>query len=80
MIKELYTRNWDYTVYQVNDQKVISVVFFGMVDYHRSFFLLPDEIPQDFELLKTLSEYIRNNYESYKDREIIPAITAESLT
>ena len=79
MTKEIYTRIWDYTVYQINEKKVISVVFFGMVDYHRSFYLLPDEVPQDLELLKHLSERIRNNYELFKEREIVPAITAESL-
>jgi len=77
MVKEIYKRNWDYIVYQVNDETVISVVFFGLVDYHRSFYLLPDEIPDDFEQLKGLSEKIRANYNLYVEREIVPAITKE---
>lgn len=74
MVKEVYKRNWDYIVYKVDGEFVISVVFFGMVDFHRSFRLLESEIPKDFEDLKTLSEQIRNNYEKFKDREIVPAI------
>ncbi len=79
MTKELYSRNWDFTLYQVNDKRVITVVFFGLVDYFRSFFLQPQEITEDFESLNILSEQIRNHYDSYKDREIIPAITQENL-
>jgi len=79
MINELYTRNWDFTLYQVDDRMVITVTFFGLVDYFRSFLLLPEERTSDFESLKDLSERIRNNYELYKDREILPVVTKEDL-
>jgi hypothetical protein len=74
MVKKLYVRNWDFTLYQINDKYVISVVFFGLVDFHRSFYLQPLELVDDYEQLKNLSEKIRNNYENYKSREIVPAI------
>lgn len=75
MVKELYSRPWDFTVYQTNDGFVISVIFFGLVDFHRSFKITSDEIPADLEDLKTLSEKIRSNYEDFIEREISPAIT-----
>jgi hypothetical protein len=79
MIKELYSRNWDFTLYQANDRIVITVAFFGFVDSFKSFFLQPEEFTTDFESLKNLSENIRNNYEAYKHREITPAITREKI-
>lgn len=74
MIKELYISNWDFTLYQVDDKTVISVVFLGLVDFHRSFYLLPNELTENYESLKGLSENIRNNYDNYKEREVVPAI------
>ncbi|MFN8353083.1 MAG: hypothetical protein U0Y10_01440 [Spirosomataceae bacterium] len=79
MVKELFSKNWDFTLYQVNDRLVISVVFFGLVDFYRSFRLLENDLRNDdYELLYNLSKEIRNNYDNYKYREIIPAITSES--
>ena len=79
MVKELYSRNWDFTLYQMEDNYVISVVFFGMVDFHRSFYLHTNEFDENYEQLKNLSEQIRNNYDDYKIREVIPAITIEMI-
>lgn len=73
-IKELYSRNWDFTIYEVDGRVIITVIFFGIVDFYRSFYMLSEEMTDDFESLKELSELIRNNYEKYKDREIEPAI------
>jgi len=78
MVKELYIRKWDFTLYQVDDKIVISVVIFGLVDYHRSFYLLPNEVTNDYESLKELSEKIRNTPDAYKEREVVPAITNET--
>lgn len=57
-----------------DDKTVISVVFFGLVDFHRSSYLLPNELTENYESLKGLSENIRNNYDNYKEREVVPAI------
>ena len=78
MVKEIYTRNWDFTLYQVDGRFVISVVFFGLVDFYRSFNLLEENVPTVLEDLKNLSEQIRNNYDDFKPTELIPAITKES--
>ena len=80
MIKAITKNNWDFTLYEAGKEYIISVVFFNsMVDFSRSFKLTEDEKAFDFEQLKELSELIRNNYNAYKEREIIPAITKEDL-
>jgi len=74
-MKELCSHPWDFTFYDVNGKKIISVVFHNsFVDTSKSFCLQGEEEKLDFERLKELSEHIRNNYELYKDREIIPSI------
>ena len=77
MVRELYKKNSDYTIYQADHLTIISVVFFGLVNYQRSFYLLPNEISTDYESLSNLPEQIRNNYDNYKGREVVPAITRE---
>jgi hypothetical protein len=80
-IKIKAKNNWDFTLYQVNQEEIISVVFFNsMFDFSRSFKLNEIERNFDFEKLKELSEQIRNNYDLFKDREVIPAIISESPT
>lgn len=74
MVKELYKRNWDFILYRVDDYYVISVVFFGTVDYHRSFKIDSKILTENYEDLKDISEDIRNNSEKYKMVEIVPAI------
>ena len=74
MKKELYKKNWDFILFEVDDKMIITVVFFGFVDYNRSFELLPSEETDDYESLSQLAEKIRNNYESYKDREVTPVL------
>lgn len=66
MTKEIYFRNWDFILFKKDNKYIISVVFFGLVDFHRSFYLEPEEITEDYEQLKDLSERIRNNYEQFK--------------
>ena len=78
MIKKLYTKNWDYQVYQVDEKLVASIVFFGQVDYTRSFYVQANQLSDDYELLDNLSEKIRANYSDYKKFELEPAITSES--
>jgi hypothetical protein len=80
-IKIKAKNNWDFTLYQVNQEEILSVVFFNsMFDFSRSFKLNEIERNFDFEKLKELSEKIRNNYDLFKDREVIPAIISESPT
>lgn len=75
MIKLVTKSNWDFTLYEVGESYIISVVFFNsMVDFSRSFKLTKTEKLFNLDQLKELSELIRNNYENYKEREVIPSI------
>ncbi len=75
MKKELTKNNWDFILYEIDGKKVLSVVFYNsFVDTTKSFSLTTEEEAYDFEELKGLSEKIRNNYESFKNREIVPSI------
>lgn len=75
MKEELLRNNWDFTLYEVDEKKIISVVFYNSyVDISKSFVLNKEEELYNFEELKKLSENIRNNYEAFKDREIIPSL------
>lgn len=75
-LEEIYKNKWDFIVYDVDGQRVISVVFFNsMFDTSKSFRLSKEESSFDFEQFKILSEKIRNQYEAYKEREIIPPIS-----
>lgn len=81
MIKLVAKSNWDFTLYEVGESYIISVVFFNsMVDFSRSFKLTKTEKLFNLDQLKELSELIRNNYENYKEREVIPSITSDDLT
>ena len=76
MIKPIIKNNWDFTLYEVGKDYIISVVFFNsMIDFSRSFKLTEEEKRFDFNQLKELSELIRTNYDAYKEREVTPAIT-----
>jgi hypothetical protein len=75
MKKELQKNNWDFTLYDVDGKKIISVVFYNsFVDISRSFLLNKEEENYNFEELKKLSEEVRKNYELFKDREITPSL------
>ncbi len=75
MKKELLKNNWDFILYDVDGKKIIKVVFFNSyVDTSKSFFLKKEEEDFSFEEFKKLSEAIRNNYELYRERELIPSI------
>ncbi len=73
-IHRIYQKNWSFEVYDVNKELVITVIFFGVIDYYRSFYLESNEITKNLDDLESLAENIRNNYNLYKHREIIPAI------
>lgn len=67
-----FKNNWDFTVYQYKDKETISVVFHNsFVDISKVFLLTDTEKKFNFDELKALAENIRNNYEAYKNREII---------
>lgn len=72
--KKLFTKQWDFDIYEVKDKKVITVMFFDQVDYPRSFYLNQEVDQSNYESLTTLSQEIRNHYENFKDSEIIPPI------
>ncbi len=75
MKKELFKNNWDFILYDFDGKKIITVVFFNSyVDTSKSFILKKEEEGLSFEEYKKLSEEIRNNYELFKERELIPAI------
>lgn len=76
MIKLITKNNWDFTLYEVGEDYIITVVFFNsIVDFSRSFKLTKNEKLYNLDKLKELSQLIRNNYENYKEREIIPVIS-----
>ena len=71
MKKELMKHQWDFILYEENEEKILKVVFYNsFTDTSRKFKLQGNEINYDFEQLKKLAEDIRNNYGKYKNREI----------
>ncbi|GAB3337201.1 hypothetical protein GCM10027429_21380 [Marivirga atlantica] len=72
-LEELAKHTWDFILYKTDEGFVLNVVFnSSFADYSRSFRVSESEANQDMEGLKQLSERIRTNYESFKDREITP--------
>ncbi|WP_310554386.1 hypothetical protein [Flavobacterium sp.] len=72
MRKELFKHNWDFILYEEDENKIFRVVFYqSFTDTSREFKLQGEELDYDFEQLKVLAEDIRSNYENYKDREIV---------
>ena len=74
-IKEIYIKRWDYILYEIDDKKVLTVMFFASyIDYTRSFYLEGSELTLNYDELSVLAERIRFNYDDFKNREIIPPI------
>ncbi len=73
-IKRLYVRNGDFALYKVECKYIISVLFspLRIMDYSRDFYVSEEELPNidNYESLKYLSDKIRNNYETYKNKEV----------
>lgn len=79
MLKIIAKSSWDFILFEDDDKKILTVVFYDMgIDYTRSFYLNKDELSTDITTIAHLSENIRNNYLKYKDREITPSITSET--
>ena len=75
VLEKVAKNNWDFILFRTDEGYVLNVVFHSSAtDYSRSFKLIQEEACLDFEGLKELSEKIRNNYESFKEREITPTI------
>lgn len=75
ILNELARNNWDFILYETDEGFIMNVVFHvSAVDFSRSFRISEEEAKQDIEQLKQLSERIRNNYELFKDREIVPVV------
>ncbi|MDO5105962.1 MAG: hypothetical protein Q4D72_08735 [Capnocytophaga sp.] len=74
-IRELYVKRWDYILYEINEKKILTVMFFSSyIDYARSFYLKEEELKLNYDELSILAEKIRFHYDNYRDREIIPPI------
>ena len=72
MRTELFKHNWNFILYEEDGNKIFRVVFYqSNTDTSREFNLQGEELEYDFEQLKELAENIRENYENYKEREII---------
>ncbi|MCT4614450.1 MAG: hypothetical protein N4A49_06205 [Marinifilaceae bacterium] len=75
VLEELAKHNWDFVLYKTDHGFVINVVFYqSAFDYSRSFKISELEAKQNMDKLKELSEHIRNNYDLYKSREIVPVV------
>ena len=75
-MNKIYDSPWDFILYQTDEGYVINVEYSNSaVDFSRSFKLSEAEANLSFEELKQLSGKIREDYESYKNREITPAVT-----
>lgn len=76
ILKEIYDSPWDFILYHTDEGYIINVEYSNSaVDFSRSFKLSEAEANLSFEELKQLSEKIRKDYDSFKDREITPAVT-----
>ena len=73
-LKQLDSKVWDFTLYEVDGKRIITVTFYGLVDFPRSFYLRESEYPYNHDELVQFAENIRNNYDHFKERELIPAI------
>ncbi|QKJ85720.1 hypothetical protein PMPD1_0748 [Paramixta manurensis] len=75
-LKKIIVNPWGFTLYKRDDNSYILKVMFSEGDYKvdvaRYFIIKADEIghTEDLDNVKKLSERIRNDYESNKDREI----------
>lgn len=68
--------NWDFILYRTDECYVLNVTFCNsFVDVTRSFKITDEDAKLDFDGMKQLAENIRQNQESYKDREITPVVT-----
>lgn len=80
VLEEIAQNDWDFVLFKTDECYVINVLFsHSAVDFYRSFKLSAGEGNLDFEGIKQLSERIRTNYESFKDREIKPPVTKETI-
>lgn len=73
-IKFLHRKGWDFNLYLLHGKKVITVIFFGQIDYPRSFLLGDNECGFSIEQMAELSGRIRSNYSLCVQREITPPI------
>lgn len=70
-LREIAKHNWDFCLYETEEGYALNVAFYGVgMDYTRNFRVSEDEAHLDFESLKQLSQQIRDDYTSFKDREI----------
>jgi hypothetical protein len=76
ILKEIYDIPWEFTLYETDQGFLLNVDFCNSaVDFSRSYKLLEREIGYSSSEIKALADKIRKDSESFKDREITPAIT-----
>jgi|JRYD01.1.fsa_nt_gb hypothetical protein len=73
-MKEILSHAWDFSLYEVDGKKILTVIFMDRIDYPRSFYILKEEEGLSLDGFIQLSRKIRNNYEDYKYREIVPPV------
>ena len=74
-LEKVMKSNWDFILYRTDQGFVLNVTTCNsFVDVTRSYKITDEESKLDFEGVKQLAEQIRNNYDSYKDREV-PLVT-----
>ena len=73
-VNEIYSQPWEFSLYEVDGQKILTVIFMDRIDYPRSFQLLKEEESFNKDDFRKLAEKIKGNYEAYKSREIVPPI------
>jgi hypothetical protein len=71
-VLEIIKKKWNYILFKVDEELVLTVMFFDQIDYPRSFKI--EQNDYDDESLKKLSEEIRNNYSQFQENEIQPPI------
>ena len=75
LVDRLIKSNWDFILYKIEGGYVINVTFCGSyIDITRSFRFLDVELTPNFDEVKTLADKIRDNYEEYQGREIVPTV------
>ena len=72
-MKEVASSPWNYTVYleSSSGRNIITVIFFGAIDYPRSFYLSDNDVAR----AESIAEDIRSNYNKYVSVEVHPPVT-----
>lgn len=76
VIRLIDKSSWDFILYGTDTGLVLNVIYCNsFVDTTRSFKVSDKEKNYDHNEFKKLAEDIRQNYQAYKIREIVPVVT-----